>query len=168
MNIIRTLVYSVALVGLSMCATKKQGPAEFGQVAELQVFNSKTSTETSSSGIFFIGIGAFDSQTKEVTKYWFYAKNNFDEYCRFTISPEKIKIKIDSIKIPTVKFIVDSADNRLCGFVYLGERKVFSNLEELQSCLELGRGYFEKSHIVITCSPCMFPKDINLKTLQKN
>jgi hypothetical protein len=126
-------------------------PNEFSQNCELRVFKSNTVTESHASGGFFLIAGGFNSSTKEVTSYYFYAKNNDNEYCRFDINPNQIRVKFDTINIPTVRFDWKECNND------------FYSLKTYYSIKHLLSKYC--SYVVITCKEDMFPSNINLNEL---
>ena len=150
----KNLLFIPLLILLISCKEKHYTP-EFDQVCQLQVFNSKSSVQSHSSGGFFLIAGAWSSETREITEYYFYAKNRKDEYCRFSISPNQIKIKFDTCRIPTVRFNLNKTTE-------FSLNKIFSDASIMRSCLH----WINENSITITCNSEQFPENINLQSLQ--
>lgn len=149
----RKLLFGVILLLITSCCSNKKHIPEFDEICELRVFNAKTSIESNSEGAFFLMIGAFNSNTKEVTKYYFYIKNKNNEYCRFDIAPKKVKIKFNLNTIPTIKFDFNTSNWTL--------EEILSSQTRIQKSLDWYGGT-----VTITCNPEQFPQNVNLTTLQ--
>lgn len=117
---------------------------------KLRKFNVKTTTNTSSSGFYFVVIGGYSSRTDENTNVRLYFENCRKEYQFLELPLSYVRIKIDSTVIePYIVF------NNSRSYIYNSEGRCYGNLS-----------YHYVENAIISCRENDFQPDIDINDLK--